>query len=151
MLFRSAIAERSKYETRSELLMLAMHRVGVCNPEDAADTWASGLRMRSAALQYAVMSTPLKEEYARQLETSAPNWVTGMSCPWIQSYEVIKVETPEADRRIMELNFSTMTSTGPSGEYRAVLTIEREGTFWRVMRISADEGLYPYTGFRPGL
>ena len=147
----AAIVERDKYETRTDLLMQALTQVGVCTPEDAAETWANGLRMRSAALQYAVMSTALKDEYARQLETSAPNWVTGMSSPWIQSYEFIRTETPEVDRQIIELNFFTMTSTGPSGEYRAVLTIQREDTFWRITRISADEGLYPYTRFRyPG-
>lgn len=69
------------YEIRSRLLMEAAGSVGVCAPQDAAHVWAEGLRERSAALQYAVMTKALQDEYAAQLETTFPNWVTGVSSP----------------------------------------------------------------------
>ena len=42
-----------------------------------------------------------------------------------------------------------MTSTGPAGDYNAILSVTREGYFWRISMISLEEGLYVYTGFIP--
>lgn len=145
----AAAAEINRYEVRSELLMEAVRRVGVCSPEDAARVWADGLKTRSAALQYSVMRLPLQNEYARQLEKTAPNWVTGVSSPWIDGYQIIRVEDPAQDCRIVKMRFFTETSTGPAGKYEAILTLKREDAFWRIAKISMDEGLYPYTGFKP--
>lgn len=145
----AAIAQANDYEVRSRLLMEAMEKVGVCEPEDAALVWASGLDMRSAALQYAVMDAQLKAEYARQLEETSPNWVTGMSSPWIESYSIEKIKRPGRDSRIIRLVFSTASSTGADSYYLATLTIVRNDRFWRISKIEADEGLYPYMGFRP--
>jgi len=143
------IAPDNTYQVRSTLLMEAMDRVGACDPKEAAEIWASGLEGRSAALQYAVMDEALKAEYARQLETSAPNWVTGGSSPWVESYQISKIQEPGEDVRIIHLTFSTLSSTGPAGDYKAILTLAREGNFWRITKIVADRGLYPYTGFNP--
>jgi len=145
----AAVAEAGKYEVRADLLMRAMDSVGACSPEAAAGVWAKGLIERSAALQYAAMNAALKREYARQLETCAPNWVTGVSSPWVEGYEIKKVESPGENRRIVRMRFSTVSSTGPAGVYDAALTLEREGEFWRISAISADDGLYPYTCYRP--
>lgn len=145
----AAIGEADDYQTRSRLLMEAMDEIGACRPEDAAEIWASGLKKRSAALQYSVMDERLKAEYARQLETSAPNWVTGISSPWVDSYKIQSARSPDEDTRVFELVFSTATSTGPYRDYRAELTIAREDCYWRITKIRADEGLYVYTRFNP--
>jgi hypothetical protein len=143
----AAIAEINEYEIRSRLLMEAMQQVGVCTPEDAAKTWAEGLKSRSAALQYAVMKPLLREEYAKQLEKTAKNWVTGMSSPWVENYQIVQIEAPNENKRVIQLKISTATSTGPAGDYTAQLTIIRDGSFWRIEKIVMDKGLYPYTGF----
>lgn len=145
----TAVREANDFEVRSRLLMEAMDRVGACTPEEAADIWASGLKERSAALQYAVMDEALKAEYAAQLKKSAPNWVTGLSSPWVESYEVTASESPTEDSRVITLSFLTATSTGPGEKYEAVLYLLREGNFWRIVKIQAEEGLYPYTLFNP--
>jgi hypothetical protein len=145
----AAVAEVDKYEVRSELLMQATDEVGVCTPEDAARVWAEGLKKRSAALQYVVMTKELKDKYAKQLEKSASNWVTGMSSPWVEGYEIIWTNTPAENYQVIELVIATATSTGPAGDYRAVLTLQHEGDFWRIKKITMDAGLYPYTGFEP--
>lgn len=145
----AAVAEVNKYEVRSELLMDTMNYVGVCCADDAAKVWAEGLKMRSAAMQYSVMNKILKAEYTGQLEDSFPNWVTGMSSPWIDSYQVVRIDKPSDTRSIFELKFSTATSTGPAGDYKAVLTVDQEGELWRISKIILDTGLAPYTGFKP--
>lgn len=139
--------EKGKYAVRSQLLTKAMDEVGVCDPRKAAETWANGVQTRSAALQYAVMTTQLKEQYAQRLESTAPNWVTGVSSPWIAGYDVIGCEVVSETCQNFQLSFSTESSAGPGESYDAVLVVVREGEFWRIQQIFTQQGLYPYTRF----
>lgn len=142
----AAVKQLDVYQIRSAQLMDAMEYVGVCKPKTAAELWAEGLRKRNAAMQYSVLSSELKKRYAEALETSFPGWVTGVSSPWIQSYEIIKSEeTAEGMHYIIK--FYTMTSTGPEGEYIAEVTVEWAGDLWQITNIVMDEGLYIYTGY----
>lgn len=145
----AAVAEVDKYEIRSRLLMQAMNEVGSCRPQDAAKVWAEGLKKRSAAMQYSVLSTALKQEYARQLEQTAPNWVTGVSSPWIYHYEITQIHRPDESTCLFTIKFYTATSAGPSGTYSALLTVGKENDFWRITNIAADKELLAYTGFDP--
>lgn len=129
------------------LLMDAMDEVGVCRPEQAADVWARGLMERSAAMQYAVMTASLREEYIESLAKNAPNWVTGVSSPWVSGYTVEQVQETATDRRVYTVSVKTQTSTGPAGKYRAVLSLQEDNGFWRISDISADNELSVYTGF----
>lgn len=131
---------------RARLLTEAMDYVGVCSPEAAAEVWAEGLMRRSAAMQYAVMDEDLKEEYAKALEETAPNWVTGASSPWVSAYSIIRQEETGPNARVLTLDIETATSTGAAQTLRAVLTIEQRGEFWRITDIKADEALKAYTG-----
>jgi hypothetical protein len=137
----------NKYEIRSDLLIAAMDNVGVCKPEDAAIVWSNGLKMRSAAMQYSVMTKKLKTEYAAQLEEGFSNWVTGMSSPWVDSFKIAKSDKLNDNIYTFNVVFSTMTSTGPAGDYNAKLNVIKEKDFWRISNIVMDNELYPYTGF----
>lgn len=141
--------EGNQYEVQNTLLLDAMKEVGVCSPAKAAQVWASGLMQRSAALQYAVLTQALQNEYAKQLEKSAPNWVTGISSPWVESFKIIRSDRPTDKRYVFEIRFSTLASTGPTGDYDATVTVDRQGDFWRISKIAADEQLYPYTRYKP--
>ncbi len=136
-----------KYQVRSQLLMQATDAVGSCDPESAALTWARGLKERNAALQYAVMTRDLKTKYAADLEKTFPNWVTGMSSPWVDSFKVLSIRETGDDVFQAKLQFVTATSTGPFQSYNATLTIAFEEGFWRVGKVVTDAGLLPYTGF----
>ncbi|WP_444659891.1 hypothetical protein ACRQV7_06500 [Caproiciproducens sp. R2] len=142
----AAVAEVDQYEVRTRLLMDAMDRVGVCAPESAAVVWADGLKSRSGAMQYSVMDSKLKKEYVKQLDQYNPNWVTGMSSPWIESYKITNQTQTGSDQYSIRLSFSTATSGGPAGDYNAALTVVKDGDFWRITKISADVGLHPYMG-----
>ncbi len=142
------VVESNACEVRSMLLMEAMDAVGVAEPKKAAEVWGQGLMARSAALQYAVMGRALRAQYARQLEETAPNWVTGMSSPWIDSFRILQIRKTGLRTREVVMCFATATSTGPADEYKAVLTLSPEDGFYRITGVEMDEGLYPYTGFR---
>ncbi len=144
----AAANDAETYEVRSRLLMEAMDSLGACDPESAALLWAKGLKMRNAAMQYSVMGEELKKEYAQKLEKDAPNWVTGMSSPWVESYRITGSETKD-NERIIRLLISTSTSTGPAGDYTALLTVSPEKGFWSVKKIITDSALSPYTGLSP--
>ncbi len=137
------------YRTRSELLMKATKYTGVFTPEQAAATWAEGLKARSAALQYTVMTDKLQKKYARQLDTARSNWVTGVSSPWVESFVVTRDRKPNDTHAEIDLTFETATAAGPFGTYKAKLWMVREGEFWRIERIWTDEALYPYTLYTP--
>ena len=137
------------YRTRSELLMDAAKHTGVSTPEQAAAIWAKGLEQRSAALQYTVMTAALQDEYAAGLDALRSNCVTGMSSPWVQNAAFTSVRRPDNTHAEISLRFETASSAGPAGTYTAKLWLVREGGFWRIGRIRAEEGLYPYTLYKP--
>lgn len=145
---KSVINLTDTYRIKSELLMNAMNSVGVSSPKAAAEVWASGLKQRSAALQYAVMTAKLKTEYAKGLEKTFPNWVTGTSSPTVTEYKITKNEKINEDNVAFALVFSTATSAGPAGDYNAYLTITKEGEFWRITNLKTDKGLEAFTGFK---
>lgn len=132
---------------KAQLLMEALDDVGVCRPEQAVDVWVRGLMKRSGALQYAVMDKTLRKEYAKSLEKTAPNWVTGTSSPWVCGYGIGRVTETAQGQQLYTISVMTETSTGPAGEYLAVLAIHEEGGYWRIGGISADDGLSAFTGF----
>ena len=143
----AAVEEVNKYEVRSQLLIEAMNQVGVCSPEETTEVWANGLKMRSAALQYSVMNKELKDKYSEQLEENAPNWVTGISSPWVQSYKAQRLENFDKNIILIKLTFFLETSVGPAGDYKAILALSYDGDFCRITKIYTDEELYPYTLF----
>jgi hypothetical protein len=142
-----AAAEAGDFEVRCALLMEAADYVGACGPEEAARVWAEGLKRRSAALQYCVMTKALKAAYAERLENTFPNWVTGASSPWVEGYEIAEAKKIGAQEHAFLVLFSTATSAGPAGTYTARLSVVREGGYWRVSKVDADGELDAYTGF----
>lgn len=143
----AALKKAQTYEVRSRLLMEAISKVGTCSMEDTAKLWADGLVGRSAAMQYAAMDEALRETYAARLETLAPNWVTGISSPYVAGYAIDSIIKKGKDEADVSIRFRLMTSTGPAGEYRATLHIARQGDFWRITMLETDEALEPYTLF----
>ena len=135
----------SDLQVKAAMLTAALDEVGVCSPKDAALLWAKGLKLRSGALQYAVLSHGLKEQYAKTWEQTAPGWVTGVSSPWVSGYEIVG-ERHENGVYTYALEFTTQTSTGEQGVYSAKLTEAMEDGFWRITLIKADEALDVYTG-----
>lgn len=137
------------YKTRSELLMEATAYTGVATPRQAAQVWAEGLKMRSAAMQYTVMTDKLKQEYAAQLNRLNSNWVTGMSSPSVQGYTVTEIRPTDDAHSEIDLSIEVAATWSPPQFYGAKLWLVREGGFWRIDRLWTHEELYPYTLYRP--
>jgi len=78
-------------------------------PLTAVKTWAEGVKMRNAALQYAVMNPELKKEH--YAEFAAMNWSTGTSSPWIESYQIMSDTKVDATTYRYEVAFTFTDST----------------------------------------
>lgn len=139
--------KNSRSEINNKLLFEAMDNLGVYTPTEVAKIWGSGLKTRNAALQYSVMNDELKEIYKIELEKNAPNWVTGVSSPWIDSYSILSIENPSLDIYIVEILFYFSTSIGHYGSSKAFLNVSRKNYFSKINKISMEDFLYPYTGF----
>lgn len=138
------------YKVRAGLLMDATRYTGVFTPEEAATVWATGLRLRSAAMQYTVMTDRLKTDYVVQLGSQSPNWVTGMSSPWVEGFRITWVRPGEDGGAEVALRFETRTSYGAPEYYDAKLWVIPEAGFRRIDGIWTEEGLYPYTLYKTG-
>lgn len=93
------------------------------------------------------MDDSLKTAYAKALEKTAPNWVTGTSSPWVSAYAVTSQWDKGSGVIELTLDIATATSTGPAQTLRAVLTVEFSNGFWRITKIQGDAALSAYTGF----
>jgi hypothetical protein len=139
--------KRNDNEIDNELLLEAVDSLGVYTPIEAAQVWGTGLKSRNAALQYSVMNDELKKKYKIELEKNAPNWVTGVSSPWVDSYSILSVENIALNEYIVEVLFFFSTPEGHYGSAKALLNISRYGNFCKIDKIAMEDFLYPYTGF----
>lgn len=137
----------SRYLTQSNLLKDAMNYVGVDTPDKAVNVWSEGLKQRSAAMQYSVMTKELKDIYAKDLEQSSPNWVTGISSPWVEGYEIINKEKSNINSQTFHIKYSTATSAGEFEPFYVTLKIVKDADFWRISEVNGDESSTVYTGF----
>lgn len=136
-----------RYSTQSNLLKGAMDYVGVATPDKAVEVWSEGLRLRSAGIQYSVMTKELKDIYAKDLEKRNANWVTGVSSPWVEGYKIIGKEKVDNKTYIFRLKFNTATSTGEFEPFAVTLKVVKDGDFWRISEVDGDETSTVYTGF----
>ena len=142
----AVIEQKTAAEIKNEQLLGALGRLGACDPTDAVRLWADGVKQRNAAMQYAALSAVLRERYAKDLMLSAPNWVTGVSSPWVDDYRVDWLELSGSKKRA-QVHFFFVTSDGPAQEMKAELTLDKKGNVWYVTALNLDQELVPYTGF----
>jgi hypothetical protein len=131
---------------KAELLQKALDEFGALTPENAALLWGKGVRDRSGALQYAVMSDELKKIYKENLDKNYPAWVTGFSSPWVEKFEVIESKRVSKGEYEVVMQFALATSAGSEGKHLAKLSIFNEGQFWVINHVAADELMLDLSG-----
>lgn len=131
---------------KAELLQKALDEFGALTPENAALLWGKGVKERSGALQYAVMSDELKKVYKENLDKNYPAWVTGFSSPWVDKFEIIESKRVSKGEYEVIMQFSLATSAGSEGKHLAKLSIYNEGQFWVVNNVAADEIMLDLSG-----
>lgn len=102
------------------------------SPDEAVEKWAYGVKYRNGALQYAVLSPSLKN--IRKASYERVNWVTGVSSPWVDSYDINKLKEDE-----YEVTFHLKTSTGPYKDVKIIVRTKKYGDYYFVKEIIGDE------------
>lgn len=102
-------------------------------PYAAAKTWAEGVKTRNGALQYAVMSPNLKNKYYSDFVGTG--WVTGVSSPWVESYEVAEKYRLNNDTYRFEVVFTYTDSTKSYFSIKKHVTVNNFNGSWLISAI----------------
>lgn len=127
---KTETSEAEIEKSRIRLLELALEPK---EPYAAAKTWAEGVKARNGALQYAVMSPNLKSEYYS--EFAGLGWVTGVSSPWMESYEIREIYRKDNDTYRFEVIFTYTDSTKSSFITREYVTANSFNGSWLISAI----------------
>ncbi|MGE5607265.1 MAG: copper amine oxidase N-terminal domain-containing protein, partial [Bacteroidota bacterium] len=106
---KSVFIEVKETEAKQSQVRLLEEALAPKDPLNAAETWARGVKTRNGALQYAVMSPELKKEHFAKFVDS--NWSTGVSSPWVESYEITEKHNFNNEIFRFEIEFSYTDST----------------------------------------
>lgn len=93
--------------------------------EETAANWAKGVKERNGALQFAMFAPALKAEERENFE--AFGWVTGVSSPWVEDYEISKGKESADGIWEYQVTFEMATSTGAAEDESHTLLIEYMG------------------------
>ncbi|MGI6554550.1 MAG: hypothetical protein ACOX2P_04085 [Bacillota bacterium] len=96
------------------------------------NSWAKGVKTRNGALQYAVMSPELREEYYDEL---SEGWCTGVSSPWVDSYEIIE-RAVEDNTYKYDITFTYTDSTKNTFIETQFVTVKKFKDNWFVADIN---------------
>ncbi|NLC06646.1 MAG: copper amine oxidase N-terminal domain-containing protein [Syntrophomonadaceae bacterium] len=114
-------------------------------PEEAVKLWGRGEQTRSGALQYAALSTELRQQADKLIRESG--WVTGFSSPWVGPM-TIKEEKMLSDTAVeYTVTFPEVTSTPPHPIATEKMVVEKlafagkEGWFITEMPQSSGYGI----------
>ncbi|MBE9180293.1 hypothetical protein IQ268_17160 [Oculatella sp. LEGE 06141] len=89
-------------------------------PEEAAQRWAEGIKMRNGALQFAILAPALRQSLEAQYANRY--WVTGGSSPWVESYTINQTAASE-DSVQFAIRYQLMSSTGSAGIATDTITV----------------------------
>ncbi|KEO82606.1 copper amine oxidase N-terminal domain-containing protein [Tumebacillus flagellatus] len=124
--------------TNAKLLQLQVQlledALAPTTPKQAAKTWAEGVQHRNGAEQFAVWSPELREKNGTNFGPGG-NWVTGVSSPWVDGYELTDEQQVDDNTYTYRVVMNYATSTGPAGQASVVLTVHRYDNRWLVSTI----------------
>ncbi|MEG1254901.1 hypothetical protein [Clostridium sp.] len=114
----------------------AINEFGASSGQCAVELWAKGIMNRNGVLQYAVMDNRLKGEFKDKLmEDENISWVTGVSSPWVTSYEVSDVVNVSDKLKLYKVKFNLATSNGAEDSAYNTLTVVKNEDKWVISSI----------------
>jgi hypothetical protein len=108
--------DQTLWERRIELLESAL---APASAGEAVNDWAEAVKNRNGAVQYSLLSPELKK---RTLEAyRGMSWVTGVSSPWVDSYQVSEGVPSDDGSVVYDVTFALKTSTGDAGTVKVTV------------------------------
>ena len=102
-------------------------------PYAVVKSWAEGVKTRDGKLQYSVMSQKLKDEYYPIFD--GLGWVTGVSSPWVESYEIAETYRLDNDAYRYKMIFTFTDSTKSRFSEIKYVTVKYYDNIWLVSSI----------------
>lgn len=119
------------------------------NPKQTVELWLLGVRNRSGAVQYALLSPSLQKQTRKQFEER--NWGTGQSSPWVDNVRITRVEHSSDEQVRFSVTYDLVNSFTNFGSGQKVITLEKNPetrlSTWYITKI--DTKYNQYEAFTP--
>lgn len=122
--------EAQSLERQLELLQKA---IAPATAEDAAKQYAEAIKTRNGAWQYALLTPELKLQKKETFDEMG--WVTGVSSPWVDSYEVGEGKQKSIGEWQFDVSFVYATSTGKSDPETEQITVVKISDNWYISKL----------------
>ena len=116
-------------DSRENNLSLMKDHASPIRAEDAVKMYAEAVKMRNGMVQYALLDQALREEKYEEFKNLG--FVTGTSSPWVESYEINKLE-----ENLFKITFTSKTSVPTDLLTTDVIVgLTEEGQYLRIKSI----------------
>jgi hypothetical protein len=106
-------------------------------PKQAIELWILGVKNRSGAVQFAMLSPSLQKHTRKQFEKSS--WGTGQSSPWVDNFRFVRVNKANSTKYQYTVTYDLLTSFAKVGGGQKVITVEKnpepDSTNWFITEI----------------
>ncbi|WP_274650979.1 copper amine oxidase N-terminal domain-containing protein [Paenibacillus humicola] len=106
--------------------------------DDAVKSWAEWVKNRNGAAQYALLSAALQTKLADTYKDM--NWVTGLSSPWVDSYQVSARTAGAGGSMNYTVTFKLKDSTGDAGSGSVNVTVGSKDAGWLISGLQIASG-----------
>jgi hypothetical protein len=114
---------------RSPMNVFGIDFAPATSPELCVNTYAQAVKDRYGTIQYALMDDELRDKTREDFISSY--WVTGVSSPWVEGYDINKV-----DDLLFEITFHYASSSGPEGDVVVKIKLKPASGFYQIMDLS---------------
>jgi hypothetical protein len=118
-------------------------------PEQAVELWILGVKNRSGAVQFSLLSPSLQNQTREQFELRG--WHTGQSSPWVDYAWIVKVNKVSPSKFQYAVVYDLINSFSNFGRGQKFITVEKnEESYkptWFITEIVTTNN--PYEAFTP--
>jgi hypothetical protein len=125
----------NKFESQITSFMSGLE---VDTPKQAVQLWILGVKNRSGAVQFAMLSPSLQKQTRRQFEQRS--WGTGQSSPWVDDFRLVKINEISDSKLQYTISYDILTSYTNFGRGQKVITVEKNPepyrTNWLITKVT---------------
>lgn len=130
----------NQLEEKNKLFKEALDNFGASSMKEAVNLYCEGVKQRSGPLQYSVMCSVLKKDFANKMEKDQNYaWVTGVSSPWVTQYKTLDTRKINNDTYLVTVEFVLNDAKGVFGKNKVELELRNHEGKWCISRIHEDD------------
>jgi Copper amine oxidase N-terminal domain./Protein of unknown function (DUF3298). len=98
---------------------------------ECVKAYAEAVKRRNGAVQYGLFTDKYRDE--NYVNFSVGNFVTGVSSPWVESYDIAKTGD-----NLYKITFHATTSAKDKYDYVTEVALEKSGENWRISSVKTN-------------